>query len=87
MKWNKLNVTAKSKVEACRVGEGKTGQCNNPAVVIEYEEMLIMAADRSTSNSDWMRGMFENNLSFSGISVAVDHFKHQFEVLYLWDQL
>ena len=46
-KWNNLKVTAKSKVDACRIGEGRTGQGNNPAGVIEDEEMLIIAADRS----------------------------------------
>ena len=55
-KWN--NFTAKSKVYACRIGEGRTGQGNIPAGVIEDEHMLIIAADRSISNSDRVREMF-----------------------------
>ena len=74
-KWNNLKVTAKSKVDACRIGEGRIGQGNNPAGIIEEEEMLIIAADRSISNSDRVREMFENTPAFSGISGAVDIFQ------------
>ena len=51
-KWNNLKVTEKSKVNACRIGEGRTGQSNNPVGVIEDEEMLIIAADTSILNSE-----------------------------------
>ena len=47
MNWNNLKVTAKSKVDACHMGEGRTGQGNNPAGIIEDEEMLIITANRS----------------------------------------
>ena len=74
-KWNNLKVTAKSKVDACRIGEGRTGQGNDPVSIIEDEEMLIIAADRSISNSDSVRENFENTPTISGISGAVDLFQ------------
>ena len=58
-----------------RIVERRTGQVNNPAGIIEDEEMLTIAADRSISNSDRVREMFENTLAFSGISGAVDLFQ------------
>ena len=69
-----MKVTAKSKVDAC-IEEGRTGQGNNPAGIIEDEKMLIIAADRSISNFDRVREMFENTPAFSGISGAVDLFQ------------
>ena len=59
----------------CRVGEGRPGQGSDPAGVIEDEDMLIIAADRSISNSDRVRMMFENTPAFSSISGSVDLFQ------------
>ena len=53
----------------------KNRQCNISAGIIEDEEMLIIAADRSISNSDMVREMLENTPAFSGISDAVDLFQ------------
>ena len=83
-KWNNLEFTAKSKVDACRFGEGGTGHGINPAGVIEDEEMLIIAADRSNSNSDGVREMFKNTPAFNGIS-SVDLFQAPSAVLYRKD--
>ena len=74
-KWNNLKITAKSKVDACRIGEGRTGQGNNPAGVIEDEEMLIIAAHMSISNSERVREIFDNTPAVSGISGSVDLFQ------------
>ena len=71
-KWNNFKVTAKSKVDSRRIGEGRTGHGNNPPGVIEDEDMLIIAADWSIADSDRVREMFENTPGFSVISGEVD---------------
>ena len=74
-KWNNSKVTAKSKVGACRIGEGRTGHGNNQPGIIEDEDMLIIAADWSISNSDRVKEMFGNTPAFSGTSSAMDLFQ------------
>ena len=73
-KWNNLKLAAKTKVDASFREARKTGGGSNYSRIVDDEEMLILAADKSITNSDRIRDMFEMTPAFSGISGAIDHF-------------
>ena len=73
-KLNKLKLAAKSKVDASFREASKTGGCSNSAGIVDDEDMLILAGDKTITNSEGDRDMFETIPAFSGISGAVDNF-------------
>ena len=75
-KWTNLKLNAKSKVDASLREGRKTGGGTNTAGHVEDEEILIISADRSISDSaDRLTEMFQNTPAFIGISGAVDLFQ------------
>ena len=69
-KWNNL----KSKVDASFRETRRTGGGSNSSGIVEDDDMLISAADKSITNTDRIREMFETTPAISGISGAVDNF-------------
>ena len=75
-KWTNLKLNAKSKVDASFREARKTGGGTNTAGHVEDEDMLIISADRSISDSaDRVTEMFQNTPAFIGISGAVNLFQ------------
>ena len=73
-KWNNLKLAAKSKVDASFRESRRTGGGSNFSGIVEDDDKLILAADKSITNTDRIREMFETTPAFSGISGAVDNF-------------
>ena len=75
-KWTNLKLNAKSKVDASFREARKTGGGTNTAGHVDDEDMLIISADRSISDSaDRVTEMFQNTPAFIGIPGAVDLFQ------------
>ena len=66
---------AKSKVDFSFREARKTGGGSHQAGVAESEEMVIVSAEKCTSNSDRVTDMFKDTPAFSGIPGLVDHFQ------------
>ena len=71
---NNLKLAAKSTVDASFRESRRTGGGSNFSGIVEDDDKLILAADKSITNTDRIREMFETTPAFSGISGAVDNF-------------
>ena len=77
-KWTNLKLNAKSKIDASSREARKTGRGTNTAGHVEDEDMLIISADRSISDSaDRVTDMFQTPLLLAEFQVLLIFSKHQ----------